>query len=171
MKHIIFFTILIVLLGVSAQAQSVRIIKPPQALVNYLYKTAAGKENLQKIYQGNLKAAVSDLLVKSADVDGDRRPEYFVSSKSLCQNVDCTVTLYKQKGITFVVLASAPQLDVNQGWSEGRRNLISCEAQAAQPRCSFLRWYKKEYVQYRCVEADSKKSSLKSKEIPCSQAK
>lgn len=169
MKHILFFAILVAFFTVAAQAQTVRIIKPPQQLVNFLYKTPEGKENLQKNYQGDLKAAVRDLLVKSADIDRDGRPEYFVSQKSLCKNSDCIVTLYKQKGRNFTTLYSAPELDVYTGWSEGRRHLISCRAQSSPPRCSFLRWYKTEYIQYRCVEAESKKSSLKAKDIPCSK--
>lgn len=169
MKHFLFSAFLIAFFSAASQAQTVRTVRPSQGLVNYLFKTAEGKENLQKNYQGDLKAATRDLLVRSVDIDRDRRPEYFVSRKSLCKNADCTVTLYKQKGRTFVPLYSAPQLDISQGWSEGKRHLISCQTGTAAPRCSFLRWYKTEYIQYRCVEAESKKSSLKAKEIPCSK--
>ena len=172
MKHILFFALLTAFFttAAAAQAQTIKIIRPPQQLVNFLYKTPDGKENLQKNYQGDLKAAVRDLLVRSVDIDRDRRPEYFVSRKSLCVNSDCTVTLYKQKGRTFVPLFSAPQLDISQGWSEGKRHLISCRTGTGEPpRCAFWRWYKTEYIQYRCVEAESKNSSLKAKEIPCSK--
>lgn len=167
MKRLLLFAFSIVFLNVAAQAQTIKIVNPPPNLVNFLYKTDDGKENLQKNYQGNLSAAVRDLQVRAADIDRDGGMEYFVSQKSLCKNADCAVTLYKRKGAAFAALLTAPRLDISAGRSEGRRNLISCEPNAAQPRCSFLRWYKTEYVKYRCVEAESSKSSVKSKEVPC----
>lgn len=173
MKHLFFCTLLMAFFVVSsAQAQAVRIVKtPPQRLVKFIYQTDEGKENLQKHYSGDLKAAARDLLVKAVDIDRNGTLEYLVSPKSLCLNADCAVTLYQQKGNSFVRLLSAPRLQISPGYSEGKRNLMSCESIANPPQCAFLRWYKTEYVRYRCVEAKSNESGLKTKEIPCSEMK
>lgn len=157
------------LFPLSARAQTVRIIKPPTALVNFLYSNQQGKEILQTNYQGSLKNAAADLLVKSVDIDRDGRREFLVSRKSLCENSDCAVTLYRQRGRGYVEIFSAPRLEISQGYSEGKRNLISCQSSAQPARCSFWRWYRGQYITYRCVEIDAKKSAAKSKEIPCNQ--
>jgi hypothetical protein len=170
----LFFCILLATFFVvsSAQAQTVRIVKtPPQRLANFIYQTDEGKENLQKHYSGDLRVAARDLLVKAVDIDRNGTLEYLVSQKSLCRNADCVVALYQQKAASFVRLLSAPRLQLSPGYSEGKRNLMSCESVANPPRCSFLRWYKTEYVRYRCVEAKSNESGLKTKEIPCSEMK
>lgn len=169
MRKILCAAASIFLFVLCADAQTVRIIKPPTALVNFLYSSQEGKEILRASYQGNLKRAANDLLVKAVDIDRDGRRELLVSRKSLCENSDCAVTLYRQRRHDYAEILSAPQLEISQGYSEGKRNLISCKSATAPARCSFWRWYRGRYITYRCVEIDAKKSAAKSKEIPCSQ--
>lgn len=168
MKRIFFAAVFSAFLfSFSAHAQTLRIVKPPTSLVNFLYQSAEGKEILQTSYQGNIQAAAKDLLVKSVDIDRNGRREFLVSRKSLCKNSDCAATLYRQKGTSYVEILSAPRLEISQGYSEGKRNLISCQSSAAPARCSFWRWYRGKYITYRCVEIDAKKSGAKSKEVSC----
>lgn len=166
-KAILFAFFTAVLFALSTSAQTVRIIRPPASLVNFLYQSEEGKEILQSHYQGSLQTAAKDLLVKSVDIDRDGRREFLVSRKSPCENSDCAATLYLQKGRAFIKILSAPRLEISQGYSEGKRNLISCQSSAVPARCSFWRWYRGKYITYRCVEIAAKRSGAKSKEIPC----
>ncbi len=71
--------------------------------------------------------------------------------------------------MNFVELFSAPQLYIVSGWTEGRRNLISCRTEIKPAGCTYLQWKKQGYVVVNCVEAESNKSGLKAKLIPCGE--
>lgn len=174
MKNILlmFISIFLVVITLpnSLNAQAKKVIKPSKALINFYYTSIQGKQDLQKYYQGNKSVAARDLIVTAVDIDKDRKPEYFVKRKSLCNGQDCQVFLYKQKGKAFVELFSAQNLDIGEEWSaNGMRNLKSCavDSSGAEGVCTYYKWDKNQYVVFKCMTAESEKSQFKAKIVPC----
>ena len=102
----------------------------------------------------------------------NKKPEYLVKRKSFCNGQDCLVTLYKQKGKTFIEVFSAQNLDIGEEFDAGgMRNLKSCAVKSNSTRgvCTYYKWDKNEYVVFKCMEAISEKSKLKAKIVPCSK--
>lgn len=163
--------LLVITLPNSLYAQTGKIIKPSKELINFYYNSAQGKEDLQKYYQGSKSAAARDLIVTAVDIDKDRKPEYFVKRRKFCSGQDCQVTLYKQKGKTFIKLFSAQNLDIGEEWSaNGMRNLKSCAADSsggAAGICTYYKWDRNQYVIFKCMTAESEKSQFKAKIVPC----
>jgi hypothetical protein len=131
-------------------AQKSKKITPPNDLVRYF------------------KVKASDLTVISADVTGDGKPEYFVNNKQFCGN-RCSTTLYQRKGKKFIVLFEIDTfLDVDEGWTEGYRNVVALDWFASVYTRSHYRWNGQEYVEFKCSEEERfGKNKGKIKQVPC----
>ncbi len=116
----------------------------------------------------NVKA--SDLTVKAVDVTGDGKPEYFVNNKLFCGN-RCSTTLYQREGQKFIVLFEIDTyLDVDGGWTEGHRNIVSLDWFASVFTRSHYRWNGQQYVEFKCSEEQRfGKSKGKRKQVPCEE--
>lgn len=164
--------LMIITLPIISSAQSKKTVKPSKELISFYYNSPQGKEDLQKYYQGDRSAAAKDLIVTRVNIDRDRTPEYFIKRKSFCNGQDCVVTLYKQKGRTFVELFSAQNLNIGEEWDTGgMRNLKSCIADPTGTAgvCTYYKWDKNQYVVFKCIQAESDKSKLTAKIVPCAK--
>ena len=133
-------------------AQKSKKIKPPIDLVKYF------------------KVKASNLTVNAADVTGDGKPEYFVNNKQFCGN-RCSTTLYQRKGQKFIALFEIDTyLDVDKGWSDGYRNIVSLDWFGNVYLRSHYSWNGQEYVEFKCTEEiRSGKNKGKKKQVPCDE--
>jgi hypothetical protein len=133
-------------------AQKSKKIAPPKDLVKYF------------------KVKASDLTVVAADINGDGKPEYFVNNKQFCGN-RCSTTLYERIGKRFDVLFEIDTyLDVDDGWTEGYRNIVTFDWFASVYTRSHYRWNGQKYVEFKCTEEERfGKKKGKIKQVPCEE--